>query len=61
MVRNGKLKLDKYQRHVVEQLQRLYGDVVNYQPASDGFLSKVRILTNGVTSLPGKQFIEIVN
>ena len=43
MVRNGKLKLDKYQRHVVEQLQRLYSDVVNYQPGSDGFLSKVRI------------------
>ena len=43
MVRNGKLKLDRYQRHIVEQLQRLCNDVVNYQPSSAGFLSKVEI------------------
>ena len=41
MVQNGKLRLDKYQRTVVEHLQRLYNDVVNYQPNNTGFLSKV--------------------
>lgn len=41
MVQNGKLRLDKYQRTIVEQLQRLYNDAVNYQPNKTGFLSKV--------------------
>lgn len=41
MVQNGKLRLDKYQRTVVEHLQRLYNDVVNYQPNNTGFLSKL--------------------
>lgn len=39
MVQNGKLRLDKYQRTVVEHLQRLYNDVVNYQPNNTGFLN----------------------
>ncbi|XP_068698309.1 AFG1-like ATPase [Montipora foliosa] len=41
MVKNGKLRLDKYQRSIVEQLQRLYNDVVNYQPDNTGFLRKI--------------------
>lgn len=40
-VRSGKLKLDRYQRQIVEHLQRLHDDVVNYQPTSSGFFSKV--------------------
>ena len=40
-VRSGKLKLDRYQRQIVEHLQRLHNDVVSYQPSSAGFLSKV--------------------
>ena len=44
MVKNGKLRLDKYQRSIVEQLQRLYNDVVNYQPDNTGFLRKVSVL-----------------
>ena len=44
-VRSGKLKLDKYQRQIVEHLQRLHDDVVNYKPASSGFFSKVGSLT----------------
>ena len=43
-VRSGKLKLDRYQRQIVEHLQRLHNDVVNYEPASSGFFSKVRSL-----------------
>ena len=40
-VRSGKLKLDRYQRQIVEHLQRLHDDVVNYEPTSSGFFSKV--------------------
>ena len=40
-VRSGKLKLDRYQRQIVEHLQRLHDDVVNYQPTNSGFFSKV--------------------
>ena len=41
MVRNGKLKLDRYQRQIVEHLQRLYSEMLDYQPSNTGFLSKV--------------------
>ena len=41
MVRNGKLKLDRYQRQIVEHLQRLYSEMIDYQPSNTGFLSKV--------------------
>ena len=40
-VRSGKLKLDRYQRQIVERLQRLHDDVVDYQPTNSGFFSKV--------------------
>lgn len=40
-VRSGKLKLDRYQRQIVEHLQRLHNDVINYTPTSSGFFSKV--------------------
>ena len=41
MVRNGKLKLDRYQRQIIEHLQRLHSDMVNYEPSSAGFFNKV--------------------
>ena len=41
MVRNGKLKLDRHQRQIVEHLQRLYSEMLDYQPSNTGFISKV--------------------
>ena len=41
LVRNGKLKLDRYQRQIVEHLQRLYSEMLDYQPRDTGFISKV--------------------
>lgn len=62
-VRSGKLKLDRYQRQIVEHLQRLHDDVVNYQPTSSGFFSKVRnmvhLLKNSELNLYCSQLEEI--
>ena len=62
-VRSGKLKLDRYQRQIVEHLQRLHNDVGNYQPTSSGFFSKVgnmvHLLKNSKLNLYWSQLEEI--